>query len=59
MRDENFASLGRSCYTEGTVLLMYVLKESSEGKQNQIIWGIKGVNWNDFAVTDCTATPNL
>lgn len=55
----NFASLGRGCYTEGTVLLMYVHKESSEEKQNQTIWGRNEVNWNYFAVTDCTENPNL
>lgn len=38
------ASLGRGYYTEGTVLLMYVHKESSEEKQNQTIWGRNEVN---------------
>lgn len=44
MRDENFTSLGRRRYTKGTVLLIYAHKESSKGKQNQIIWGRNGAN---------------
>lgn len=47
MRDENHDTtlplLGGGV-TEGTVLLIYVHKESGEEKQNQTIWGRNGVN---------------
>lgn len=47
MRDENHDTtlplLGGGV-TEGTVLLMYVHKESREEKQNQTIWERNGVS---------------